>query len=187
MDKIKIANLGVANIPSPTTITIGDAQVMVEHVIPYEKLLDMVQWCINIVVDERPFISEPIKQVVLDFAVIKFFTNLECPLDEKEFDLAKMYENYDLLMAHNAIEKIKEVISPLQLRTFAVHFEKTAEAIVAYQNSAAGIVDKLSTMAKGNTNLLNEALETFSDPSKLQEVQRMMEIVDKLGTPQQVE
>lgn len=184
MDKITIAALGLPTTAASTTVQIGDAQVEIAHTIPYEKLLEMVQWCINLTLDERPFMSEPIRQIVVDFALVKYFTNIETPLDDAEFDLDKMYENYDLLLGHNAIETIKQNISPKQLEMFISHFDKTCASIIQYKNSAAGIVDKLSAMAKSNTNTLNEALEEFSDPNKLEQVQRMMEIVDKLGTPQ---
>lgn len=184
MDKIKIATLGMPNQAENKIVEIGDAQIEITPIIPYEKMLEMVQWCVSIILDDRPYISEPVRQVVEDFAILKYYTNLEIPMDQPEFDLSRMYEDYDLLLSHDVIETVIRMISQRQFEMFRTHLYKTLTSIMEYRNSAAGLIDKLSAMAKSDTNAINDALSTLTDPEKLQQVNHLMEIVDKLGTPQ---
>lgn len=184
MDKIKLHTLG----PMPQSITnlvqIGEVEVEVNNSIPYETVLDMIQWCINFIVDDRPFISAPLKRVVSDFAIVKFYTNLDIiGFDGPNFDMTRVYEDYDLLRAHGAFDKIREHIAPDQLKFFTETLEETMASIIAYRNSAQGIVDALTAEANNNTEALQAALDQMKDPDQLGTVEHLMDIVQTLGMP----
>lgn len=185
MSKIRLSAMGLLPETEQVTVNIGEAAVTVTPRIPYEQFLDMIQWCVNFIIDDRPFISEPMKGVVRDIAIVKYYTNFDISfMDLPTFETKVLFENYDLLVGHNAIALIKEALDQHQLAYFEMALDKTLQSIVDYRNSAQGIVDQLAINADENTNAMKTALTTFSDPDTLQNVEGLMQMVEKLGMPQ---
>ena len=74
-DKIQLANFGSPIVNEPEYFTINDQVIMVKKTIPYEEVLDMIQWMVNVILDDRTFVSGPLYQIGFDFGILKYFTN----------------------------------------------------------------------------------------------------------------
>lgn len=185
MDKIKTIALG----PVPTFEVryekIGDAVITITPHIPYEKVLDMIQWCVNLIIDERPFVSEPLHQIVKDMALVKYYTNLDSAdiLDNPTFELSALFERYDILISHEIFKRIRDFIDKDQLNFFESTLEKTMQNIVNYRNSAQGILDTLAQSAKEKDNVFLQNLADFQDPEKIGEFKKLVEAVNKVKNP----
>lgn len=112
MDKIQTLALGPFVSPETRYEKVGDAVIMIKPILPYEDVLDMIQWCVNLIVDERPFVSEPLHQVVKNMALVKYYTNLDSAdiLDEPTFSLKELFERYDILISHEVFDRIRNFI-----------------------------------------------------------------------------
>lgn len=187
MDKIKTLDLGIFSVPEVRYEKIGEAVVTIKPELPYEEVLQMIQWCVNLIVDERPFISEPLHQIVRNMALVKFYTNLDSAdiLDNPTFELKDLFEKYDILIHHDVFNRIKSFIDSKQLEFFEATLEKTMNNIVAYRNSAQGILDTLAEVAEKNDRIFNKNLTDFSDPNKIAHFEKLAEAVKKVSTPQE--
>lgn len=182
MDKIKLSAIGLIPAVSTQTVQIGNVEVTVTPTLPYEKVLDMIQWCVDFIIDDRPFISAPLEKVVSDFAIAKYYTNLEiAEFDGPTFDLTRVYEDYDLLRAHGAFDKIRQYINPDQLAFFENTLKATMNSIVAYRNSMQGIIDTLTSKAQDSTDAMQAALSQMQDPDQMDAVEHLMKVVQTLG------
>lgn len=186
MDKIQTLALGPLVTPEVRYEKIGEAVIMIKPILPYEDVLDMIQWCVNLIVDERPFVSEPLHQVVKNMALVKYYTNLNSAdiLDEPTFSLKELFERYDILISHEVFDRIRNFIDKKQLDFFENTLEKTMQNIVAYRNSAQGILDTLAESAELKDQIFNKNLSDLSDPKKVGQFQKLVEALEKVKTPQ---
>lgn len=181
-NKIQLTNFGAVGAPEITYLQIESAVVEIKKTIPFEEILQLIQWAINLTIDNRPFISEPIKIIVRDCAILKFFTNIDFSrLDEENVSATVLYESYDIIFEKEIMEKVKDKINPKQLAFIEETLDKTLLSIVAYRNSAQGIVDVLSENAEKQVTNLENAIKDFEDPKKMGEVHKMMQLVDQLN------
>jgi len=182
-NKVKLTDFGLLDEPEVITIRIGNAEVEVRKKIPYEEVFDAIQWTVSIIMDDRPFVSAALRDVVFNFSIVKFFSNIDVDfLEKSEFSMAELYTNYDILDQYKVFDTIKDQIDERQLVFYTDTVRQTLDSIVAYRNSAQGIVDALALNAKENTQSLDDALSVFNDSSKIGEVEHLMDIVSKLGT-----
>ena len=182
IEKIQLTNFG--NIPTSEInyLQINDGVCEVKQTIPFEQILKLIQWVINLTIDDRPFISEPIKKIVQDCALLKYYTNIDLTfIDSGDFEATKLYEAYDLIFAHDIMEKVKPLINPMQLEFISSTIDKTLKSIVDYRNSAQGIIDVLSLKANSQVESMEKAIQEFEDPSKMQEVHKIMKLVEDLN------
>lgn len=186
MDKIQTLALGPMSQPETHYEQIGEAVVTIKSLIPYEEVLDMIQWTVNLVIDDRPFVSEPLREIVSNMAIIKYYTNLDSAdiLDNPTFEIKALFERYDILMAHDVFNRVKEFIDAEQLRFFNETLEKTMQNIVNYRNSAQGIIDALAQSAELKDQIFNKNLSDLSDPKKIGQFEKLVEAIEKVKTPQ---
>lgn len=163
MDKINITSLGLLAQPEYVEIPFENVAVTVCKKLSYEQMLDMLQYCIDFIVGDKPFISEPLKIMVRDFAIIKFYTNIDCDFI-LEVPMSEVYSNYDFLANNEVLTKVKEVIDEEQLKFFKETLDKTLTSILAYRNSAQGILETLSADAGEQAARMQEAINFVTDP-----------------------
>lgn len=176
MNKVKLNTLGVLKRDEVETVQIGDAEIEVKRRIPYEEVLEMMQWCIDFIIGERPFISAPLKRIVKGFAILKWYTNLDIGFVEDNADLGDIYENFDLADQYGVIDTVYQLIEEKQRTFFDVTLDETLESIEKYRNSAKGIVDVLSEDAKENTENMEKAMSVMED----EKVKKILKIVSEV-------
>lgn len=170
-NKIKLNTLGIA---AATESTISGTNITVKSRIPYELVFDLISWCVNNIIDDRSFISAPMQQVITDFAILKAYTNLDLSFLEPLPDARDLYENYDLVMGADLVSQVRAFISPVQLAFFDSTLEKTLNSIIAYRNSAKGLIDILSENAGAQEAALRNATEFLEDPDKREEISKLL-------------
>lgn len=182
-NRIKLNSLGVIEEVAPQYVQIGETVVTVERFIPYEKMLDMIQWCIDYIINDRPFISAPLKKIIKDFAILNFYTNFDFNFMTEYHDMSEIYGEYDFVTRFNVIELVKQHIDANQLKFFEETLEETLQSISTYRNSAVGIVDVLAMKAKEDTNIMEQAMGLISDEDKNSQFVKLMKMAESIQDP----
>lgn len=183
IERIKLANLGPIEESPIEYVQIGDAVLQVKKYIPYEEMLDMIQWCIDYIINDRPFISAPLKKIIKDLAVLNFFTNVDTSFLTEYYDMKDIYEEYDLVYRHNVMDQIIPKIDEGQMNFFNETLDATLESIMAYRNSAVGIVDALAENAKKDTGDMEKALAFMNQGDNGEKIANLLKFAEEIQTP----
>lgn len=178
MDKIKLLDLGVLPEITATSLQIGDATVEVTPRIPYEDVLDMIQWCIDFIINDRPFVSEPLKQIIKNFAILKYYTNLDISFVEEFRAVDEIYENYDIVDRYGIVRKVRDRLDNDQIEFFDKTLDATLNAIAAYRNSAKGILDAITEHSKEDVQQMQEALEILGDDEQNAKIANLLKFTE---------
>lgn len=180
IERIKLANLGPIEETPIEYVQIGDAVLQVKKYIPYEEMLDMIQWCIDYIINDRPFISAPLKKIIKDLAVLNFFTNVDTSFLTEYHDMKDIYEEYDLVYRHDVIEQILPKIDEGQMKFFNETLDATLDSIMTYRNSAVGIIDALSQNAKQDTENMESAMGMINDPEQMEKLGKLLKFAGEI-------
>ncbi len=152
--------------------------ITIQTKLPYEEIFNLIQWAVNLTLGDHSFISEPLRIVIQDLAIVKGFTNINLDkMDLVNCTARDVYEIYDILMGHDIIEEVKNLINGKQLKFFEETLQKTLVNITAYRTSAAGILEKLQDdkMAEiMQADALKNLLDNDKDVNKIIEMFQMM-------------
>lgn len=185
MEKVKLVSLGLLPEAMVNQVNIGDALVDVKSTLPYEEVLEMISWTINKTVDDRGYVSEPIKQIIKELAIVKYFTNIDLDaMDLATFNKGQLYESYDFIAQHHVMETITPYIDPVQLDFYKDTLEKTIASLIAYRNSAAGVIEMISQNGEQTSDHFTDILKKLENSEEdFSQLIRMME----LAQPQTVD
>lgn len=183
IEKIKLNTLGAIDEDPIEYMNIGQTVVAVHKYIPYEQMLDMIQWCIDYIINDRPFISAPLKRIIKDFAVLNFYTNFDFNFLTEYETMAQIYGEYDLVYRYGVMDKVKEFIDPGQLCFFEDTLDETLTSIIAYRNSAKGIVDALAENAQQDIDKMQGAIDLLSDEEKNKQLSKMIKFAEEMQNP----
>lgn len=179
MNKINFVALGPLPEIEVKYIQVGEVTIEVKPQVPYEQVLEGVQWAVNFIVDDRPFLSAPLHRIIADLSFIRTFTNFDfSSFDDFTITPQGIYEIYDILSHFDVFNKVKDFVSQSQLTFMFDTIKETCQALVDYRNSAAGIVDIISEKAKDTNQNVSEALNILNDPTKFEHVQKVMELMN---------
>ena len=159
---IPISAIGAATQEEPIYMTFGDVTVEIRRAIPYTEVLDMIQLTVDFAVTDQPILSGALSQMVKDFAIVKFYTNLDVSLGKETATIEGIYNEYNTLMTFGVIDEVKSKISPRQLKFFNDTVAETAQSILAYRNSIRGILDSLGDSAKTDSDQMQRAIDMLS-------------------------
>lgn len=173
MDKIQLSTMGIFPKPEEKVLHIGEADVTVLTYIPYEQMLDMIQWCIDYIINDRPFLSAPLKRIMKNFAILKFYTNFDFSFLETYHEMSQIYGEYDYIQRFGLLDQVLPIIDKTQLEFFDTTLDETLESIMAYRNSAVGIVDALSENAERDVNDMQKALDFIGDGVNAEKIEML--------------
>lgn len=179
-NKIQLISIGVPPKMEEEQVQIGEAAITVKHRIPYEEVLDMMQWCISFIINDRPFISEPLKQIIKDFAILKYYTDIDMSFVHDYQDMAEVYEAYDIIDSYNLMYFVRSHINGRQLEFFNTTLDKTLESIIKYQNSAKGVLDILAEDADKDVRRMQEAMDVIGDDEKNKKITTLLKFAEEL-------
>lgn len=179
-NRISISSLGAAISAEPVYLQAGAATIEVKPRIPYAEVLDMVQFCIDWTINDRPFVSEPLKKIVHDYAILRFYTNLDTSIFEESPDLKDIYSQYDILVSYEVVDKVTNLIDAAQLRFFEDTVEKTLESIAAYRNSAQGIIDAVNDSAKDIGDNIGDAMSLVEDDARMEKINTLLKFAEQI-------
>ena len=147
-NRISISALGATSVEEPIYLQIGEATIELRRCIPYEELLNVMQWTIDMIVGEKPFMSAPLKRIVKDFAILNAYTNLDCGVTHEFTEMGEIYAEYDAIQRFGVMEEVLPKLDKKQVDFFEKTVDETLDSIVAYRNSAKGIIDALAADAE---------------------------------------
>lgn len=180
MDKIKLTAFGPMPKFDEIEVTIGETSFSVKPVIPYEEVLDGMQWAIDFIIGGRGFISEPLYEIMRDLALIRSYTNIDLSqIDEIDFNGRSLYETYDLAVAHGVVAEVKSHIDADQLAFFDRTLTKTLKSMVDYKNSASGIIEQLSQDSANSSAKLSEAMNILNQEGNMDLIQKFIDAYSK--------
>ena len=183
IEKIKLNTLGAIEEDPIEYMNIGQTVVAVHKYIPYEKMLDMIQWCIDYIINDRPFISAPLKRIIKDFAILNFYTNFDFNFLTEYHEMADIYAEYDLVYRFDVMVKVKEFIDPGQMDFFENTLDETLESVMKYRNSAVGIVDALAENAQKDTEQMSAALDFMNQGDNGKKIGDLIRFAQEIQTP----
>ena len=96
-NRIPVSAFGAVAQEEPIYLQIGEATIELRHRISYEEILNMMQWCIDMIVGERPFMSAPLNRIVKDFAILNAYTNLDMGITHAYTEMSDLYAEYDVI------------------------------------------------------------------------------------------
>lgn len=159
-------------------LQIGDACIEVKNKISYAEVFDSVQTAIALVLDDKTYISEPLKEMLGDIQILRSYTNLDFRFfDTLEFDPNELYNIYGLLVQEDVINKVKNLIDKKQLDFWFRAYNNTLESIVAYRNSAMGIITSLQQKESEAGTGLEQALNNLKDAENQEAIQNMLKLM----------
>ena len=164
MDKIQLTEFRIAENETTQTVVNGVA-VTVNKTIPYEKVLDAIQWCIDFTIYEKSFLSSPLETIIARISFLKYWTNIDFDFMEHIKTIGEIYEAYDIIAQNEIFDTVLPLVDEKQAHFFFESVHKTLESIVAYRNSAQGIIDALSTDAAENSKTIQDSLDALNDDS----------------------
>lgn len=182
IEKIKLNTLGAIEEDPIEYMNIGQTVVAVHKYIPYERMLDMIQWCIDYIINDRPFISAPLKRIIKDFAILNFYTNFDFNFLTEYHEMADIYAEYDLVYRFDVMAKVKEFIDPGQMDFFDHTLDETLESIMKYRNSAVGIADALAENANKDVEAMQGAINLISDEEQNKKMAQLIKFAETLQT-----
>lgn len=185
MEKIKLVSLGLLPEPMINQVDVGDTQIEVKFFLSYEDVLDMIGWTVNKAVDDRGYVSEAVRKIIKEIAIVKYYTNLDLDdIDLSNFTHAQLYEMYDLIAQHRIIEAITPYLDATQLAFYETTTDKTIDSLVAYRNSAAGVLEMINANGANTSDHFEDIMKTLGDEEQLSEVFKLLKLVDP-NTPQE--
>ena len=161
-NRIPVATIGTVAQEEPIYLQIGEATIEIRRDIPYTEILDMVQFAVDFAVTDQPILSGVLNRMVKDFAIVKFYTNLDVTIGKDTATIKDIYDEYDVLMSFGVIDEVKSKISAKQLKFFNETVDETANSILTYRNSVRGMMDALSESAKIDSEQMQQAIDMLS-------------------------
>lgn len=182
-NRISLAGFSLPDTSATIYLQVGEEVVAIFTNPSYGDLIDTVQWAVNLIIDERPFISHPLKVIFCDLAIAKVFTNLkvEIPSGATENDV---YLIYEALKGAKILEEVSIKVNKEKLAFLVDSISETVSSILTYRNSARGVINILAAEAQNNSETFAKTLRMYSDEGNLQEVSRLMKVVEALGQTQ---
>lgn len=161
-NRISVATIGTVAQEKPIYLQVGEATIEIRRNIPYTEILDMVQFAVDFAVTDQPILSGVLNRMVKDFAIVKFYTNLDVTIGKDTATIKDIYDEYDVLMSFGVIDEVKSKISAKQLKFFNETVDETANSILTYRNSVRGMMDALSESAKIDSEQMQQAIDMLS-------------------------
>jgi hypothetical protein len=180
MEKIALSNFMLEE-PKTTEITINETTFIIYNDIPYEELLAHIQWAILLIVDDKGYISNPIKQTVQELVAVAAFTNIDfSKLELATITHSELYEMYDIIKKTGILKAVYENVCTDQLKFYDETLTKTLYSITDYRNSVAGIVELLSTQNTEMKERFQTVLDEFQDEEKVGNILKIAEAMGEI-------
>lgn len=146
-----------------------------------ELLVDTIQWVLDAIITEQPFINGPIKRIFIDFGLVAAFTSITVDFTEKS--VSEIYAAYDALLSYDIFDEIRLKADKALVKFYLNGVEETLSSIITYKASAVGILDTITAQAQGDTAIFEEAEKIMTDPNQIQNVKNLLDTYNKMSAP----
>ena len=175
MAKVAFTKLGLTKNQEVKNLNWNEQNIEVKQYLPISEMLDIVASIVNRAHDGESNFSNPIKVDIYTTLEILFnYTNINFTDKQKE-DVLKLY---DLVIGSGLYDEIIKLIPIEEHNRLITAINDTITAVYAYQNSALGVLD---TISSDYSNLDLDATNIqakIADPNNLE---FLKSILTKLG------
>jgi len=178
----KVALNSFGTLPQPTSkdFKINNITFKCYTTKPYVEILSAIQWIIVLTTTDNGFISYPNLRICEEILLVHLYTNINVSRIEKAgITQGELYEIYDFLTHHGILPIIRGVISPEQLSFYHDTLYKTIESINTYRNSAAGMVELITSRSEDQSLKFEEIFADLQDPEKMGTMVKIAELVQQ--------
>lgn len=174
MAKIAFTKLGLSKNQEVDTFIWNDQTIEVKKYLPVNEKLELISRVVNQSGDENTFLN-PIKlSIYLTVEMIEAYTNINFTEKQKE-DVCKLY---DLMVGNGFVRQVMNCIPEAEYYELESGATQIAKEIYNYKNSAAGIIETITTDYHGLTYDSQEIRDNIQNPENLALVK---DILTKLG------
>lgn len=152
----------------------GDIDLAVRAYLPIDDKANLITWAINLALDDRTGCISPVRfEVCFTIAVVKWYCDLE--IDE-DIPLSKIYDMFEL---NDVTNKVMGAIPVEEIDFLRDLAKDTAEDLVRYNNSFAGM---LSVMSNDANNLDEQLADILSQIKNREGLEQLSVIKDVVGS-----
>ena len=173
MSKVTFTKLGLKKKDEVKEITWGENKIEVKQYLPIEEKIDFVQSVLVASVDDNNFANLMKIDIYYAIELITRYTNITFTDKQKE-DLPKLY---DLFVESGLYSQICEAIPQEESMTIADYVHSTIDEYYKQQNSALGIMEKVSTDYSG----LDFDAKEIRDKLQSGDLSFLKEVMEKMG------
>lgn len=150
----------------------GDIDLAVRTYLPIDAKSDLITWAINLALDDRNGCISPIRfEVCFTIAVVKWYCDLE--IDE-DIPLSEIYDMFEL---NDISNKVMGAIPAEEIDFLRDLAKDTAEDIVRYNNSFAGMLNVMSSDASNLDTELNNILTSIKNREGIEQLSVIKDMV----------
>ena len=149
-------------------------EVAVRKYLPIDDKANLITWAITLALDENTGCISPVRfEVYFALAVVKWYAGLEF---DSDLSLSIIY---DILEQNNVINQIMGAIPDPEIDFLRDLIKDTAEDLVRYNNSFAGM---LQMMSNDTSNLGEQVREIVDQIKNAEGIENLAVIKDVVGT-----
>lgn len=173
MSKITFTKLGLKKKDEVKEIIFGENKIEVKQYLPIEEKIAFVESVLNNSADDNDF-ANPMKiDIYYGIELISRYTNITFTDKQKE-DLPKLY---DLFVENGLYSQICEAIPQEESMTLADYVYDTIDEFYKQQNSAMGIMKKVTADYSG----LDFDAKEIRDKLQAGDLNLLKEVLEKMG------
>ena len=178
-EKVSIESLKLnKDIKTEKEIEINGVKIKVACRLPLKEVIDGVQTVITLVVDDRGFISAPVKNIINDLMLLQKYSNLDIDVIAATSVPMRIFEIYQLLNEEGIIDEVKAAIDAKQLIFWENSLNDSLEGIVNYQNSARGLLDILRSKQDKENKDFDDLLNTLKQEENQELVGKLLDFMN---------
>jgi hypothetical protein len=156
-------NLRAPEVENRTIKLNSGVDLEVRTYLPIDAKADLITWVINLALDDHTGCISPVRfEVCFTIAVVKWYTNLE--IDE-DIPLSEIYDMFEL---NDIINQVMGAIPVDELDFLKDLARDTAEDLVRYNNSFAGMISVMNNDANNLDTELNKILDSIKNKEGLE-------------------
>lgn len=178
-EKVSIESLKLGkNVKTEKEIEINGIKIKVAYRLPLEEVIDGVQTVITLVVDDRGFISAPVKNIINDLMLLQKYSNLDIDVIAATSAPTRVFEIYQLLNEEGIIDEIKAAIDVKQLTFWENSLNDSLKGIINYQNSTRGLLDILRSKQDKENKDFDDLLNTLKQEENQELVGKLLDFMN---------
>lgn len=152
----------------------GDLIISVLQYLPIDDKTKLIQYVVNASIDETTGCASPLRvETYFGLGICSWYAGIEFN-EEDNFDPG---QTYDLLESNGIISQIMNKIPTEELEFIQDLVNDTIADIVRYNNSAAGIIQAMSSNAQGLDNNISDILEKIKNGEGLETLSVIKDVV----------
>ena len=174
MAKVTLSKIAPIKKVEPKTVTIAEQEIVVIQYLPTDDKIAFIERVLNATVDETGFFNPMRMEILFNIEIVRTYTNISIT-DKMMEEPTKLY---DVLNLNGILDAVVKELPPTEYSTLLDVVEEAAKHIVAYNNSAVGIMKAITTNYQNTSMDVDGLMKTLNDPDKIGLVQ---DILQKLG------